>query len=155
MTAKSQPEKAQSVQVVEADILDTMTETSALVAQRAYEIYESRGGAHGSDQDDWFQSEQEVLPRLLVEYRVTGSAVRFTAQVPGLNAKDLEVVIGHQRAVICGVHSDSNQAADSRRKNRKVMRIVELPFDVDPVSAKATLQSGTLEVVLPRSERST
>ena len=69
MTAKSQPEKAQSVQIVEADILDTMTETSALVAQRAYEIYESRGGAHGSDQDDWFQSEQEVLPRLLVEYR--------------------------------------------------------------------------------------
>lgn len=151
MTDKSQPEKAQSVQVVEADILDSMTETSALVAQRAYEIYESRGGVHGSDQDDWFRSEDEVLRRLLVEYRVTDSAVRFTVQVPGLNANDLEVVIGHQRAVICGVHSDSHQAAPNRRKNRKVMRIVELPFDVDPVSAKATLQSGTLEVVLPRS----
>ena len=29
------------------------------------------------------------------------------------------------------------------------MRIVELPFDVDPVLAKATLKSGTLQVVLP------
>ena len=32
------------------------------------------------------------------------------------------------------------------------MRIVELPFDVDPVMARATLQSGTLQVVLPRSD---
>ena len=56
-----------------------------------------------------------------------------------------------QRAVICGVHSDSNQAADSRRKDKKVMRIVEFPFDVDPVSTRATLQSGKLQVVLPRS----
>jgi HSP20 family molecular chaperone IbpA len=151
VTAKSQPEKAQSVQVIEADILDRMTETSALVAQRAYEIYESRGGVHGYDQDDWFRSEQEVLPRRLVEYDVTDSAVRFTAQVPGLNAKDLEVVIGHQRAVICGVHSGSNQVAGSDRKDKKVMRIVELPFDVDPVLARATLQSGKLQVVLPRS----
>jgi len=32
-----------------------------------------------------------------------------------------------------------------------VMRIVELPFDVDPAAASATLQSGTLQVVLPRA----
>jgi HSP20 family molecular chaperone IbpA len=31
------------------------------------------------------------------------------------------------------------------------MRIVEFPFDVDPVSTRATLQSGKLQVVLPRS----
>ena len=31
------------------------------------------------------------------------------------------------------------------------MRIVELPFDIDPVLASATLESGTLQVVLPRS----
>ena len=151
MTGKSQLGKAQSVPVVEADILDRMNETDGLIAERAYEIYQSRGGEHGSDQDDWFRAEQEILHPLAIERDVTDGAFRLTAQVPGFDAKDLEVAIGHRRAVICGVHLDSNQPADVRRKDRKVMRIVDLPFDVDPVTARATLQSGTLQVVLPRS----
>jgi Protein of unknown function (DUF2934) len=31
------------------------------VAQRAYELYLSRGGADGRDQDDWFIAEQEMI----------------------------------------------------------------------------------------------
>lgn len=151
MTSKLQPEKAQSVTVVEADIFDRMNETRALIAQRAYEIYQSRGGKHGSDQDDWFNAEGELLPKLAIEYDVIDKAVQLTAQVPGLDAKDLEVAVGHRRAVVCGVHSNSHQTADSRRKYKKVMRVIELPFDVDPALVRATLQSGTLQVVLPRS----
>jgi HSP20 family molecular chaperone IbpA len=146
MAAKPQSSKAQRVQVVEADILDTMTETMELVAQRAYEIYLSRGGAQRSAQDDWFQAEGEVLPKLEIDFHDTDSAVQFTAQVLGFDASDLEVVVGHRRAVICGIHFDSNQT-----KRRKIMRIIELPFDVDPGAASATLQNGTLKVVLPRS----
>ena len=151
MTSKPQPGKTQSVMVVEADIFDRMNETEASIAQRAYEIYESRGGGHGSDQDDWFTAEQEVLHPLAIERYVTDGTLRLTAQLPGFAAKDLEVALGHRRAVICGIHSDLNQAAGTNYKDRKVMRIVELPFDVDPIMARATLQSGTLQVVLPRS----
>jgi HSP20 family molecular chaperone IbpA len=150
MGAKAQPAKTKSVQVVEADILDRMTETMELVAQRAYEIYESRGGAHGLDQDDWFEAEGKVLPKLDIDYRANDDAVEFTAKMPGFEANDLEVVVSHRRAVICGVHPESIPEADSHRKDRKVMQIVELPFDVQPESAVATLLNGTLHVVLPR-----
>ena len=68
------------------------------------------------------------------------------------DAKDLEVVVGHRRAVICGVHPDSDRPEDTHRKSRKVMRIVDLPFDIDPVMARAALQRGTLQVVLPRCQ---
>jgi HSP20 family molecular chaperone IbpA len=151
MTVISQTENAQSVQVVEADMLDRMNETNELIAQRAYEMYQYRGGRHGSDRDDWFGAEQEILPPLEVDRDVTESAVRLTAHVPGFDAKDLEVAIGHRRAVICGIHSGSNQPANTNREDTKVMRIVELPFDVDPVLATATLDRGMLEIVLPRS----
>lgn len=30
------------------------------IARRAYEIYESRGGADGGDMDDWLQAEREL-----------------------------------------------------------------------------------------------
>jgi hypothetical protein len=34
-----------------------------LVKARAYELYLSRGGEHGQDQDDWFRAVQEFLAR--------------------------------------------------------------------------------------------
>jgi Protein of unknown function (DUF2934) len=30
------------------------------VARRAYELFLSRGGEHGHDQEDWYRAEQEV-----------------------------------------------------------------------------------------------
>jgi hypothetical protein len=32
------------------------------VARRAYEIYQRRGGNHGSDLDDWLAAERELKP---------------------------------------------------------------------------------------------
>jgi len=129
-----------------------MNETREVIAQRAYEIYQSRGGEHGADQDDWFQAEGELLPRLEIDFKVTDDTVQLTAFVPGFDATDLEVVVGHRRAVICGIHPDSKWTADVSPNKKKVMRVVELPFDVNPGAAEATLKSGTLRIVLPRSE---
>ena len=33
---------------------------SEQIARRAYEIFLSRGGEHGRDQEDWFQAEDEL-----------------------------------------------------------------------------------------------
>lgn len=148
MASNPQSAIAKSVRVVEADVFDRMNETTSLIAQRAFEIYESRGGSHGSDQDDWFRAEGELVPKLAIEYEVTESAVQLTTQVTGFEAKDLEVEVGHQRAVIFGIHIDSNQTA--AHNGKAMIGVAELPFDVDPQSARATLRSGTLEIVLPR-----
>lgn len=39
-------------------------EVQEAVSLRAYEIYQSRGGANGCDMDDWLQAENEVLAAL-------------------------------------------------------------------------------------------
>ena len=31
-----------------------------LVAKRAYELYEGRGGRHGADFDDWLEAERQI-----------------------------------------------------------------------------------------------
>lgn len=31
------------------------------IQNKAYEIYQKRGGEHGSDMDDWLQAEKEVM----------------------------------------------------------------------------------------------
>ena len=32
------------------------------IERRSYELFQKRGANHGSDWEDWFQAEQEILP---------------------------------------------------------------------------------------------
>ena len=38
--------------------------TQEQIAKRAYEIFSTRGGEHGHDQEDWFQAEQELRTKV-------------------------------------------------------------------------------------------
>jgi hypothetical protein len=42
-----------------------------LIARRAYEIYEDRGGCDGEDMNDWLRAEAEVKSSLMAEKRRT------------------------------------------------------------------------------------
>jgi len=39
----------------------TTTMSKISVQERAYELFLERGGMHGSDQDDWYRAETELL----------------------------------------------------------------------------------------------
>ena len=39
---------------------DASGATDDAIAQRAYELYQARGGTHGADMDDWLQAEREL-----------------------------------------------------------------------------------------------
>jgi uncharacterized protein YidB (DUF937 family) len=42
-------------------------DVSELIAARAHEIFQNRGGEHGHDLDDWLQAEQDVRASLSSE----------------------------------------------------------------------------------------
>ena len=39
---------------------DRSTPRAERIARRAYERFQLRGGAHGHDQEDWFEAEREI-----------------------------------------------------------------------------------------------
>jgi hypothetical protein len=45
---------------------DVVGTTETVIARRAFELYETRGGEHGHDLDDWLQAERELRPALRV-----------------------------------------------------------------------------------------
>jgi hypothetical protein len=50
-----------SKQSIDAHAPQTANETRMnRIAQRAYEIYEARGGEHGKSLEDWLQAEREI-----------------------------------------------------------------------------------------------
>jgi hypothetical protein len=54
----TQPEPAEKASKMAADSPDAVTDEQ--IAERAYYIFLERGGAGGSEVDDWLQAEQEL-----------------------------------------------------------------------------------------------
>jgi hypothetical protein len=59
----TQSARAQKTVALDAGSLRDAGLSYEQVRVRAYELYVSRGGEHGQDQDDWFRAELEILDR--------------------------------------------------------------------------------------------
>jgi HSP20 family protein len=94
----------------------------------------------------WPSIEVEEMDR---EYRVT-------AELPGLNEKDVEVLFEDGVLTIRGerrVENEDRARAFSERYYGRFERRLRLGRDVDPDKLSATFENGLLTVSVPRSEQ--
>lgn len=129
------------------------------IAQRAYEIFESRGCVSGHDKDDWLRAESELLKPLKFHITQSGEHLIARAEVLGFHPHEIKVSVEprHMRiasAVETGEDENTGEAVmhslrHSLQPAEQIFHVVELPVEVDPASAKATLKDDTLEIVMP------
>src|SRR5579864_6573441 len=96
---------AKSVAVQEKsldDLFKEMSEWSDRIAKRAYEFFAGSGFTNGHDREDWFKAEQELLKPVALEVKDTKDELIVTAEVPGFEAKDLEIRLNGSHLVIEG-----------------------------------------------------
>jgi hypothetical protein len=58
----SEPAPSKPVSSV-ASVTTRSVDLQEAVRERAYELYQQRGGQHGTDLEDWIRAEKEVLER--------------------------------------------------------------------------------------------
>jgi HSP20 family molecular chaperone IbpA len=125
-------------------------EISNLIAGRAYELYESRGSAHGNDAGDWYQAAKEILLHVPVE--ITESETQFTirAEVPGFTENDLEVRVVPRSVCLTGKKPDESKGirASSEQRPNRIFQVLNLPSEIDPSSVEANVSGGSLEIKL-------
>jgi HSP20 family protein len=138
------------------EIFKDMTETFDAIARRAYEIFETNGRQFGRDIEDWFRAERELLHPIHLEVRESDGAVTVRAEVPGFEAKDLEIGVEGRQLTIAGKRETSKEEEKekvlySERRSNQIYRCVELPAEVDSEKATATLKGGVLEMTMPKA----
>lgn len=79
-----------------------------------------------------------------------------TTELPGLDEKDVEVCLVGQTLTIKGEKKLVREEKDktfhrSERSQGAFQRLVELPCEVDPKTAKASFDKGVLTVTLPKT----
>ena len=127
-----------------------------LIARRAFEIFENRGRVHGSDLEDWFLAESELLTPVKFHLSESGERLTARAEVPGFHRQEIKVSLEPRRLSISGKaepleNQKSEKHPHSHRPAQLMFHVVDLPCEVDLSKAKASFNDGRLEVVMPKA----
>jgi HSP20 family protein len=135
------------------DQIDTIFDN---ISRRAFELFEGNGRMFGRELEDWFKAERELLRPVRTELTESDESLEIKAEVPGFTEKELEISVQPRRVVITGKH----EAADKEQKkgqivrsetySDQILRIVDLPVDVETDKVTATLKNGVLVLAMPK-----
>src|SRR3954453_19747113 len=91
-----------------------------------------------------------------VEVVQSDKDIRVSAELPGLDEKDVEVLVHNHVMTIRGEKKSDTEDKDRRFSERyygRFERVIPLPFAVEEDKAEASFNNGVLTVTLPRSAR--
>ena len=152
MTPASMP-----IKVVEPkSLLERIQTIRTAIENRAYEIFQGNDGTGGRDLDDWFKAEEELLHPVHVNLAETDSDLLVEVEAPGFEAKDFEVSLDSRRLTISARRESRKEKKEKgtiiyeEQCSNEILRILDLPADVDAARTTATLKSGVLELKMPK-----
>jgi len=103
-------------------------EINELIARRAYELFESRGCAHGHDREDWLTTLSEILGNVQLDITETETGLTIRADVPGFSEQDLEIqsvcITGKRQKV---AEQKEGETVYSERRSNQIFRVLDLP----------------------------
>jgi len=90
-----------------------------------------------------------------LEVNATDRELRVAAELPGLDEKDVEILVDKDTLTIRGekrAETKDTERHFSERYYGRFERVIPLPFAVEDGKAEASFKNGVLTVKLPRSE---
>ena len=94
-----------------------------------------------------------IMPN--IEISETDKAIEVSAEMPGLERKDVEISIDDDTLTIRGEKKvEENQKDKNVQHSERVygvfMRVLQLPSGIDPSSVQATMSNGVLKITIPK-----
>ena len=99
------------------------------------------------------QNGTQIVPK--IEISETDKAIEVSAEMPGLERKDVEISVDDDMLTIRGEKKIEEEKKDknvqlSERVYGVFYRVLQLPPGVDPSSIQATMSNGVLKVTIPK-----
>ncbi len=136
-----------------------MQQMQLAITRRAYELFEARSREHGHAWEDWFQSESELLRPVSIAISESPDRLSVRASVLGLSDTELKVSVEPRRLVILGAKEMVPAGATTGTQPTdfypdQILKVVELPAEIDPDGSVIELQAGVLKFELPKVAKS-
>jgi HSP20 family protein len=100
--------------------------------------------------------QQNIVPN--IEISETDKAIEVSAEMPGLERKDVEISIEDDALTIRGEkkieEKKDKNVQHSERSYGVFLRVLQLPPGIDPSSVQATMSNGVLKITIPKPAKS-
>jgi HSP20 family molecular chaperone IbpA len=138
------------------DLGGHMHDACTSIAKRAYEIFDHDGRVFGRDLEHWLRAESELFHPLHFVIKESDRTLTIRAEVPGFTAKDLEISVEARRVAISGKRQTKEErikgtAVYCEQCSDEILRVLDLPADVEPSKTTATLKDGILSLEIPKA----
>ena len=139
-----------------SDVRDQIQQTYDSIARRAFQIFNDNGRWLGHELENWFRAESELLHPVHLEIAEYDDSLTVRAEVPGFSAKEIEINVEPRKLTIAGKHeaqeeSKKGKRVYSERCSNEILRVVDLPVEVDSSKVSAILKDGILKMELPKA----
>lgn len=139
-------------------LLDRMNEVFNDISKRAFEIFDGSGRVFGRELDDWLKAEKEFLHPVHVQLTESGESLALQAEVPGFDEKELDISVEPRRVTISGRRETSKEEKKGKTLYSEtgcdqMLRVVDLPVEIETDKVTATLKNGVLELSMPKAAK--
>jgi HSP20 family molecular chaperone IbpA len=141
-----------------AQLLDQIQNYFERIRQKAFEIFEKNGAAHGHDVEQWLEAEREIRGRSILEITENEGRFELTVAAPSIEPGAIEVSAFPDLIVVSEktAQREEKVQAGVRLPGSRVERLfycVTLPEPLDVDSASATLEKGVLRILAQKASR--
>jgi Protein of unknown function (DUF2934)/Hsp20/alpha crystallin family len=127
-----------------------------LVARRAFQISEARGFTPGHEIDDWKRAESEIMSSICGGWTLADDKIVVSVTASFFKEGAIEICVEPRRLVIFGkqrTSSGHSLLAEGLYNTQveEIVRILDLPIEIDPAGATARIDHCMLEISLPNA----
>ncbi|MEQ1885470.1 MAG: Hsp20 family protein [Bryobacteraceae bacterium] len=132
-------------------LVEEMRSIAHRIEERAFQLFEGRGGEFGRDLEDWLQAERDVLGDAASEMTESEDGFQLKIALPGFDGKDVQVTAMPRELVVEANSSHKNEGVEggvthSEFSSSKIFRKFGFAEDIDVDRVTAKLEQGFLEV---------
>lgn len=152
-------QKVHSDEMQSHPVLEQLRALTDRIRQRAYEIFQGRAGADGSDLDDWLKAENDLLIIPGSDLIETDSRYELEIALPGFDAKDVEITALPDALIVRAKNIQEQHQQNegnvqlSGFAEKCLFRCFELPTPIDVDNVSANLDRGLLKLTAPKVQQ--
>jgi HSP20 family molecular chaperone IbpA len=140
----------------QCSLFEEMKNLAERVRQRAFEIFQNRAGQNGSDLDDWYQAERELIWTPESDLLEKDGKFEMQVAVTGYDPKDVHVTALPDAVLVTAESTHKHNKSDGDvcfcEFQRSMFRRYDLPAPIDVDKVTANVDDGILKVTAAKAE---
>jgi hypothetical protein len=151
MVANASARKANPIGIIAVSAAEQRRRVDEVIARRAYEIFERRGGEARHELEDWRQAESDVRSNLCFGLSTSIGSVLVGCDAGSFEKGSLEVWVAPRQVTLCGKPLLPRRLSSGPAPVYcgAIFRVITLPAVIDPNRAFVHWKSSFLEIHLP------